>query len=564
MKKQTLNLAAAKRKAETLLQQQRLAEAKVAFEQICAIYPGNADIWLNYGAVNGMLGDLAAAETAFRKAIAIDPHLTQAQFNLGQLLLRQGRLYEAEPCWRAYSRLKPGDSEGHLQLANILKRSGKPEAALPLYRNALQLQPKHVECLINYGEALRLCGQLDEAENQYQLALSLAPNSAQSYLFLNELYIERNEYAKAKAALEQALALDPSLESTVLQGKASLESTQGHYGAALEYYDEAVRRFPDDVTAHWGRSLLLLLLGRYEEGWTEYEWRTRFWRWQSQMGRWELPQPRWDGAPLNGRTILVYAEQGFGDILQCCRYLPLLAANSKVILHCPPELQRLMQQLPNMASVEIRDYQRTPAATIDTYTLLMSLPYLMGTTVETIPSPMGYLTAPAELIAQWRSRIDHTKFNIGIVWASGTFYVGHRHRTVTLQDFSPLAKIPNVQFYSLQKGKPATQLEAADAPLHAINLADELEDFADTAAVISNLDLVITVDTAVAHLAGALGKPTWLLVNTPPDWRWLLDREDSPWYHSMRLFRRATNEDWRAVLQRVDIALTKLASTKAL
>jgi tetratricopeptide (TPR) repeat protein len=563
MKKQTLNLTTAKRKAEALLQQDRLPEARVAFGEICQAFPGNAEIWLNYGAVNGMLGDLAAAEKAFREAIAINPNLTQAQFNLGQMLIRQGRLHEAEPCWRTYSRLKPGDPEGHYQLANILKRTGKPEEALPYYRNALRLQPQNADLIVNYGEALRLCGQLDDAAAQYQTALALAPNSAQIYLFLNELHIDRNELAQANAALDKALALDPRLQSTVLQGKASLRSAQGDFLGALKNLDEAVQLSPDDVTAHWGRSLQLLLLGRYREGWQEYEWRTRFWRWQLQMGNCDFNMPRWNGESLQGRSILVYAEQGFGDTLQFARYIPLLAEQgAKVIFYCQAELIKLLQHIPGIDKIAVKNYEQARSERCDFHIPLMSLPHFFGTTIDNIPSPEAYLKADPELSAQWCQRIDPAQFNVGLVWAGSGFHVSNQRRTAWLKDFSCLNAAPNTRFYSLQKGSATSQIKSPDVKLDLVDLSAEINDFADSAAIIDNLDLVITVDTATAHLAGALGKRTWTLLYYPPEWRWLLDRDDTPWYKAMRLFRRGTDESWTNVMGRICAELTTLSATK--
>ncbi|MBI3773089.1 MAG: tetratricopeptide repeat protein [Gammaproteobacteria bacterium] len=563
MKKQTLNLNTAKRKAEALLQQNHLPEAKLAFEEICQVFPGNAEIWLNYGAVNGMLGDLVAAENAFRQAITINPSLTQAQFNLGQLLIRQGRLHEAEPCWRTYTRLKPEDGEGPYQLANILKRIGKPDESLSFYRSALQLQPKNADLIVNYGEALRLCGQPDAAATQYQAALALAPNSAQIYLFLNELHIDRYELVQAETALNKALTLDPSLHSTVLQGKASLRSAKGDFLGALQYLDEAVQRFPDDVTAHWGRSLQLLLLGRYAEGWQEHEWRTRFWRWQLQMGKCDFNMPRWNGEPLQGRTILVYAEQGFGDTIQFVRYVPLLAEKgAKVIFYCQAELIKLLQNIPGITKIAVKNYEQARSESCDFHIPLMSLPHFFGTTIDTIPSPGAYLKTDPALSAQWRQKINPEYFNVGLVWAGSGFHVSNQRRTAGLKDFSCLSTAPNTRFYSLQKGSATTQIKSSEVKLDLVDLSTELNDFADTAAVIDNLDLIITVDTAAAHLAGALGKCTWTLLYFPPEWRWLLDREDSPWYRSMRLFRRAADGDWSNVTQRICAELAKLSADK--
>ena len=277
------------------------------------------------------------------------------------------------------------------------------------------------------------------------------------------------------------------------------------------------------------------------------------------MGQCEFPKPRWAGEPLNGKTILIYAEQGFGDTLQFSRYLNLLREQgARIIFYCDRELVSLFENFAFLHKVETKSYQKALTESFDFHIPLMSLPFYCGTTLENIPAQVPYIQADAEKIEHWRKRLEKNDFKVGLVWAGRETHLKNQRRSCGLDVFAPLADIKGVSFFSLQKGEAAQALSSPPASMRIDDLSAGLNDFSDTAAAIENLDLVITVDTAVAHLTGALAKPVWTLIYSPPEWRWMIDGDDSPWYPSMRLFRQSSSEEWGPVLERVAVSLREL------
>jgi hypothetical protein len=300
-----------------------------------------------------------------------------------------------------------------------------------------------------------------------------------------------------------------------------------------------------------------LLHGDFEHGWPEYEW-----RWKTRdfsSGRRPFTQPQWDGGSLNGRTILLHAEQGLGDTLQFIRYAPLVAeAAGNIVVECPAPLKRLLRhslrQVPVLSKGE-------PLPPFDIHCPMLSLPLACRTTLANIPRQVPYLNADSELAAHWQGKLVSQRelLKVGLAWAGNKAHKNDRHRSIELSTLAPLGEVPHVSFISLQKGEPAKQATRAPAGITLFDWSNELGDFADTATLIANLDLIISVDTAVAHLAGAMGKPVWTLLPFVPDWRWLLEREDSPWYPTMRLFRQSAPGDWSGVITRVVGALLRFA-----
>jgi len=413
-------------------------------------------------------------------------------------------------------------------LGYILHQAGRNAEAVPCCREALRLRPNFVEAHNNLGNALRDLGRADEAEASYAAALALRPTYVEAH------YNRGNAFAAL-----------------------------GKVEAAERATREALRLRPDYVRGHISLGMHLLLAGRLDEGWAEYEWR---WRsttdgFPDQRG---FVQPRWDGERLDGRVLLLHAEQGFGDTLQFCRYAPLAVARAggRVVLEVPRALARLMTTLPGVDQVVA---EGDPLPNFDVYCPLLSLPYTFGTTLDTIPGTSPYLGAEAVPAAQWRSRLATLPgLRVGLVWAGNprrsqpTATAIDMRRSVTLQHLAPLASTQGVSFVSLQKGAGAAQAFAAPAGMLLHDWTHELGDFADTASLIEGLDLVIGVDTAVIHLAGALGKPTWMLNRFDTCWRWLLGRDDSPWYPSLRQFRQPKPADWGSVLAEVRGALDAL------
>src|SRR2546426_786091 len=371
------------------------------------------------------------------------------------------------------------------------------------------------------GEAYRLTGKLEDAIASYRLALALKPDYAEAHKNLGIALWDHGKLAEAIACFRQALALKP-----------------------------------DYVHAHAGLGLALLRAGDLSHGFTEYEWRWRVKEFEQQCAGLILPQPFWDGSELNGRTILLYAEQGLGTTIQFIRYAPLVARRGgRVIVACQPELVRLLASVDGTAQVVS---ERASLPDFDLHAPLLSLPRIIGTTLETIPSQCPYLSPPESSSVKVEATPD-VKLKVGIVWAGLPIHRNDRNRSCPLSYFLELAELPGVAVYSLQKQPRATGLGEVTPGMAVNNLSDQIGDWADTAAAICQLDLVLTVDTGVAHLAGALGRPVWVLLpHVGVDWRWMDGREDSPWYPSMKLFRQKVPGDWPSVFARVSGELQTL------
>ncbi len=457
--------------------------------------------------------------------------------------------------------------------AQRLLKERRWAAALELYGQLCQQQPQEHEAWLNLGVLQRRLGDLVSAEQSLRRAIELRPNLLPAYESLGELLMAQGRLHEAESSYRTAMMLAPESEDIrhqleqvqqqrAMVAEAARHEQQQRYPEALALLEEALQLNPQAHEARWRYAELLLLLGRYQEGWAAYEWRLQDPRWIAAMGRCEFSSPRWQGEALDDKTILVYAEQGFGDTLQFSRYLPLLhRRGASIIFYCDRELLPLYQHTPYLMRVEAKSYQKALGETVDYHAALMSLPHWCGTTLENIPIGIPYLRVPSERQAQWQQRIGGTGFKVGLVWAGRETHSNNQRRSCGLAALAPLAEVKEVQFYSLQKGGAA--LEAVQPPTGMVinDLAPQLHDFGDTAAAIEQLDLVITVDTAVAHLAGALGKPVWVLNYLPPEWRWLLGRDDSPWYPTMQLFRQsAADLDWSPVVERVAQALAHVAA----
>jgi tetratricopeptide (TPR) repeat protein len=400
-------------------------------------------------------------------------------------LHRAGRLDEASEIYRALLLADPAALDASINLGAILDASGCHAEALLRYREALALEEGHPIALNNMGNTLLKLGRFTEAADCFRRALLRAPDCLEARLALGSALQREGDAAAAIACFRGALELDPGC-----------------------------------AEAHWNLSLALLLSGEFREGWLEYQWR---WRRDSFTSpRRGFREPLWDGSPLAGRRILVHAEQGFGDTIQFLRYLPLLAAaGGTVLAECQSaSLRPLVQRIPGVSAVFVMGEELPP---FDLQAPLLSLPYLFGTTLDTIPGEVPYLAADPERLASWRQRTAGPKsFRVGIVWAGKA--VPDPFRSCTREALAPLAEIPGVTLYSLQLGEGGCG--AASAWPELVDLTPEIGDFGDTAALVSLLDLVVSVDTSVAHLAGALGLPVWLLLPKAADWRWLLQRED--------------------------------------
>jgi tetratricopeptide (TPR) repeat protein len=524
--------------------------------RVLTLNPNLPEAHSNLGNVLRVKGQLDEAITACRRAIVLRPNYAEAYNNLGLAMKEKGQLNEAIAAYRQAIALKPNFAEAYNNLAIALSDQGQLDQAIAECRQAIKLKPNYAEAHNNLGNALQNKGERGQAIGAYRQAIVHRPNYAKAYNNLGVALTDQGELDQAIAAYRQAIALEPSFaEAHSNLGNALRD--QGELDQAIAACRQAINLMPNDAEAHHNLSLLLLVRGDFHRGWEEYEWRRKCTKFIPPMRN--FAQQQWDGGSLEGRTILLYTEQGFGDAIQFIRYLPLVAQRGgKIIVECQAALQRLLRTVPERIEIVTCG---EPLPAFDLQCPLLSLPRVFGTTFENIPNIVPYLHADSEDAEKWQRRLDDQLPNVkvgkvGLVWAGNPAHKNDRNRSMKLSSLAPLGQVPGIRFFSLQKGEAAAEAKIPPAGMDLVDWIAELQDFADTAALITNLDLVITIDTAVAHLAGAMGKPIWTLLPFIPDWRWLMDRQDSPWYPTMRLFRQSARGDWEGVIKRVAEALT--------
>jgi Tfp pilus assembly protein PilF len=428
----------------------------------------------------------------------------------------------------------------YYQAGNLLR-------AEQVCREILKIQPDKVEIYNNLGLILIRQGHLDEAITCYQTAIQLNPNFFDAFYNLGAIFQDKMQLDDAIKYYSRALSLDPNIADVHYNLGIALRDTL-RIDEAITCYRNALKLNPNLAAAHFNLSLALLLSGNYTEGWKEYEWR---WKVESLSQRRNFLQPQWNRSDIRGKTVLLYTEDGFGDTIQFIRYVPLVAQRAaKVIVECQKELVSLAQNIEGVYRV-VSQGERLPD--IDVYCSLLRLPYLFKTTIDTIPTGIPYIKPAPALIEKWRDKIahDNSKLKIGLAWAGSPREGKLRHRSCPLEMFSVLSELDDIVFYSLQKGVPESGRTNLPDHFKFVDYMEEVADFSDTAALIENLDLVISVDTAVAHLAGALGKKVWTLVSFPPDWRWMLNCKNSPWYPTMQVFRQPSQGEWNVVIDSI-------------
>jgi len=459
-----------------------------------------------------------------------------------------GRLPDAERLYRQILALDPRHPDGLHLLGVLAHQTGHHEAAVETIRQAIANNNREPSFYSHLGLALQALGRMDAAAASYRQALALNPNFAEAHNNLGNAQKALGDLEQAIGSYERALALHPDYVDAHSNLGLSLQLL-GRFDEAAAHYERAIALNPDYAHARWNQALLQLLFGDLASGLRNYEW-----RWQSANKPRNLKQRQWRGEPLKGASILLDVEQGIGDTLQFLRYLPMVqAAGGSVVLGVPANLRRLVAELPGLAYLGTSG---EPLPPFDWHCPLMSLPLAFGTTLESIPTQTPYLSVPADaqrMAASLPWPADGLR--VGIAWAGSPTHLGDRFRSIPFPLLEPLLHIEGAHFFSLQLGPEAAQLATAQAPI--TDLAPAITDLADTAALMQQLDLVIAVDTAVVHLAGALGRPVWVMLPFSPDWRWMLDREDSPWYPTMRLFRQPQFGDWPAVVDAMRIALLK-------
>lgn len=538
------NVAAFHSNLGTVLQAAaRAPEAFLSFERAVQLDPHFADAHNNLGNALVDLGRITEALDHFRQAISIVPDHATAHYNLANALRSLGQAREAVAAYRRTLQINPRHAQAHNNLGLALRDLGDPQAS-ECYRQALALSPEFVEARLNLGNALRARGQTAEAIACYREVVVQRPDyvDALSNLGLT-LKDQDDQGAEAIAVCEKALALDPNHVPTYVNlGTVYFE--QGRLDEAAVNYDQAIRLAPAETTPRYNRALLRLLTGDFERAWPDYEC-----RWQERGAiRRTFAEPRWDGSSLDGKTILLHAEQGLGDTIQFCRYATLVKERGgTVILECQPELVDLLQGISDRVIAK-----GEPLPAFDCHVPLLSLPGIFQTTLATIPAQVPYLSVQPDAVNKWAAELAPlTGLKIGIAWQGNPEHDRDRHRSVPLTAFKPLAEMPGASLVSLQKGPGTEQLGAVKDGWPILDLGDRLESFLDTAGVMANLDLIVTIDSAVAHLAGALGLRVWVLLPHIPDWRWLMGRSDSPWYPTMRLFRQARPGAWGEVFHQV-------------
>lgn len=465
----------------------------------------------------------------------------------GVALQAQGRTNEALAEYDGAIMLNAGVAQIHYNRGGALQALRRFGEALAAYDRAIALEPDYPNAHNNRGNALRELNRHKKALAAYDAALALRPDFADAHNNRGNALRNLRRHEEALIAFNRALALKPDFAEAHYNRGFTLQEMRRHE-EALAAYDRAIALKPDYANAWWNKACVKLITGDFKSGWPLYEWRWR--RSDYPAPKRDFAQPVWRGDfDISGKTILLHAEQGFGDTIQFCRYVKLVAARgAKVILEVQPALKKIMQSLEGVTHAVAQSEELPP---FDCYAPLLSLPLAFGTEPGTIPAEIPYLHAPEEAIAHWHVRLGEKRApRVGIVWAGNPQQKNDRNRSMKLIDFLPLASA-GVEFFSLQKDMNAAE-RIMLAGVHAIkNIGGELADFSETAAVIAHMDLVISVCTSVAHLAAAMGKPVWLLLSHAACWRWLLDRDDSPWYPSMRLFRQPELGDWASVVDTV-------------
>jgi len=535
----------------------RAEEALRDFEQAIALRPTYAPTLANRAQVLERLGRAQEALDSIERALAVQPD-SGALALRGRLLRALNRNTEALTSFTFALALTPADADTLVARGNIHYAMKSFTAALADYDSAAAARPDAAPIHNNRGNALRELSRQEEAIAAFDRAIVLKADYAEAYNNRGNAELELNRLTEALVDYERALALKPDF-ADALVNRGNVLHHLGREHEAIASFDRAIALSPQLAEAHWNKGLTCLAFGDFERGFQGYEWR---WKRDSELKPRNFAQPQWRGEDLHGRTILLHAEQGFGDTIQFIRYLPMvIAKGGRVVLEISDDLRPLIGRVDGVIALVRRGETLPP---FDLHCPLMSLPITFGTTLDTIPAPIPYLSAPADRIELWRARFTGMKTpRIGLVWSGKPTHKNDHNRSIPLVLLSPLFMQRGVTFVSLQKDyRDSDRAPLANTPL--LRLDTTLLNFADTAAAIAMLDLVIAVDTAVAHLAGAMGKPLWLLLPAIGDWRWLTGRADSPWYPSARLFRQPQIGDWQSAIAEVsrELAFFAAAATR--
>ena len=534
--------AAALQEAIALHRQGQLAAAEKGYARILKSFPDQFDALHLLGLLKLQAGRAGEAQRLIASALKVNPGSPDALANLGLVLGALKRPADALVSIDKALALDPDHFEALANRGNVLLDLGRNEDALAALDTALAREPRHLPSRVNRANALVALGRAEEAIAEYDVALALNPNDLKALFNRANALFRAGRAAESLSGFDRLLALS-SQHPEALSSRGLALQALGRHQDALGEYAKAISLAKDYVDAHFNEALALLTVGEYARGFAEYEWR---WK-RAGIARRNLGKPLWLGEyPLGRKTILLHAEQGLGDTIQFARYAPLLAqGGATVLLEVQAELKALLSDLDG-----VRVFARGEALpAFDVHCPLGSLPLAFKTMPATVPAAIPYLRASEERIAKWRPRLEALPGKrIALAWAGNPNHINDRNRSIALARLQPLLTAPGVSVVGIQRDVPEADRDALAGLTH---LGDDLADFQDTAAVMALADLVITVDTSVAHLAGAMGRPLWVLLPSWPDWRWTLDGERSPWYPDARLFRQGADGDWDPVIARL-------------
>jgi tetratricopeptide (TPR) repeat protein len=549
-----VHLAQLLSEAVSLHQQSRLDEAETLYNRVLKLDRGHFDALHLLGMLQHQRGKSAEAHRLIAAALKIHPRSPDALSNLARVLHALKRDDEALQILDRALAYAPDHIDALNSRGIILLDRKRAADARVSFDAVLARAPDHLQARVNRANALAALGRFDDAMADYDAALRLAPRHPLVLFNRGNALREQNRDAEAIAEYDQVLAAMPQ-HAGAWQNRGLALAAQNRHADAVASYDQALALQPEHADAHFNAALSLLTIGDYRRGFAEYEWRGK------RTGMSAKPRfgvPPWRGeSPLAGKTILLHAEQGLGDTVQFARYAPLLArAGAQVMLEAQPELKELLSRLDGISAVIARG-DKLPS--FDLHCPLASLPLAMKTEIATIPAQFPYLKTSEQRIVRWRARLEAVPSpRVALAWSGRATHANDRNRSIALAQLEPLIARPEFRFLSIQRELRAADAERLSGDPRIMHVGEELADFADTAAVLSLADLVISVDTSVAHVAGALGRPTLVLLPFQPDWRWTLDLTHSPWYPAARLFRQERPGDWSGVIERAQSALNTI------
>lgn len=550
IKLQPDNIIAMNNLSGIMIQQGRHHDALSLLEKLVEQQPENAMLFYNLGVLYKDLKRPEDAVNAYLRAEQLDPDDPRIHINLSAILKQLDRLDEAREYCATAIKLAPDSVSARTNMGVILCELEQLDEALIFLNNTLVDFPNCAAAYATKGLILTKMEQVEEATDAYEQSLGLDPDCSETYYNYGLMLEKAYRHDEAIVQFERSIQLDPGM-ACAYNGKGNCLKEQGRIAEALACYDQVIEREANHAKAHFNKGIALLLLGKFAEGWREYLWRYKLPL--ESCPPYNFPRPHWDGQDFNGKTLLLHAEQGLGDTIQFLRYLPLVKARgTQIIIQCQQPLKELIEENCDVLGVY---HRRETLPDFDLHCPLMSLPGFFGTRQHNVPSPSGYLQTSAEVGFRKPER-----FSIGLVWQGSIRNHVDDRRSIQLEDLQPLSELDNIELVSLQFDDPKNQLEKINWRDKVTECPEWIVGMRNTAAVIDKLDMVITVDTSIAHLAAALGKPVWVLLPIVPDWRWLMQGDSSYWYDTIKLFRQTERGNWQSVIKQICVELQSLQS----